>query len=221
MDSNELLKYYRVFKKLLQMLIDRGYDVNEEQFNMDFNEFCVQYGASFLKGSSLYSEKFNFMVTHKKNPKQKLLILFPKDPKVKINTVLDSFKKMDQLEIFEAIIVFEESITAFAENTFRLDILKDKNDPTKPKIKTNFKKFSIAQLLGYNPRNKNIPQHRKLPEEEKIKLLKENNWELKNLPKLSETDIASEYGDFREGDVIEIKDQGSNGKSIKWKTVGL
>lgn len=215
---DSILNYYRVFHKLLELLTDRGFDINPKTKSINFPKFVSLFGSNFEKGSSLSNDKFNFQATHSINKNRKILIVFPKDDKVKINIVMESFIKIDQLNISDAIIIYTESITAFAENKFRLDSKSMQSSESKKKI--NFTKFSMAQILSYNPNNPLLPKYRKLDEKEKIDLFKKNKWEEKNLGKIFETDMICHYGDFKNGDVIEIIDKvGFNGQSIKWKIV--
>ena len=59
-----VLTYYRVFRKMLEMLKNRGFIISDRVFEMQYPTFMSFFGANFEKGSSLFPEKCNFIATH-------------------------------------------------------------------------------------------------------------------------------------------------------------
>jgi DNA-directed RNA polymerase subunit H (RpoH/RPB5) len=65
-----------------------------------------------------------------------------------------------------------------------------------------------------------VPEHNKLSEEEKQKLLKKHNISLRQLPKILKSDPAIQHLDIKVGDLIKIKRKSpTNKESIFYRVV--
>lgn len=211
-------EYYQVYKNILEMLRFRGYNISELEYNMDYTTFSALYGDIFNHGTSGSTDKMRFVVEHKTNPKDKTLIIFPKEDKVKIEHIQQNLCNMDQFGVGHCIIIYSETITSFANNTFN-QIFK------KPELGKNafsgmFELFSISEVLNKPIEHNLVPKYTKLSEVEKTKFLKDHPFvKLSELQKTESSDpIASYYG-LKKGDVVQVDSWESTGPYRRWSVI--
>jgi DNA-directed RNA polymerase I, II, and III subunit RPABC1 len=211
-------EYYVVYKNILEMLEYRGCKVSELEKTIDFETFSALYGDIFNYGTTGSSDKIRFIVEKKNDPSEKTLIIFPKEDKVKIEHIQQNLANMDQFGVKHCIIIYSQTITSFAQNTFN-DILK-KPELGKNLLSGRFELFSISEILNKPTEHELVAKSKKLTEEEKAKFLKDHPFiKLSELPKMEASDVIASYYGLKKGDVIEVESWMTTGIQKLWQLV--
>lgn len=152
------------------------------------------------------SEEF---LTHKiDDPLDKIYVFFPPMPKVGVNTIRQYTKSMEDEKVTKAIIVYDNTITAFA---------KQQTDQNKNMSIEYFKK---NELLVDKLSHVLVPKHELISEEEKKELLKIYKIKDIHIPKIYSTDQIARYFGAKRGQVFKItRNTETSGENIYYRIV--
>jgi hypothetical protein len=106
--EDEIMKLYRIWKKVMEMLRDRNYLV--EDFEVNIQDFKEKYGEN-VKREDLVIKK-----AKKDNPSDQIYVFFPLNDKVGVHTLRTYTKRMDSENVYRAIIVCQTSLTKAARD---------------------------------------------------------------------------------------------------------
>ena len=200
--SSEVIRLWRVYKTLMQMVHDRGYMVTQEELDMDLSTFCA-LATTNADGQTLDRDKLSF-VTQKRpvasadqqqqqQPPQQLIIFFPEDPSLGVAPIRAYLGKMVEQGVYRAIIVIKQSITPSAAKVCA---------SMAPKY--ILEQFTEAELVVNITEHKLVPKHIVLSEEEKKELLLKYHLKENQLPRILITDPVARYYGLRRGQVVKI-----------------
>lgn len=88
------------------MCRDRGYLVTPEELNTTLEEFKEIYGDKPSQGQPSRGQLLMF-VSHEEDPTDKMIVFFPEDNKVAVKTIKAFVNRMQQEEVYRAIIVIQ------------------------------------------------------------------------------------------------------------------
>ena len=177
--------YFRVRKTTMEMLEDRGYEVSEEDKNMNYEDFT----------NRLEENAIQLIANHRMNPVKMVYVAFILDAK--------SFSKKDLVALKA---LMDEK---YPTNEVTVIIVQDKQTPQIAKELLNdeyklYEIFSMKNLMFNITHHEIVPRHILLNQEEievQLKLFKTTRAQL---PKLLTTDPVAKYYGMKAGDVCKI-----------------
>ena len=177
--------YFRVRKTTMEMLEDRGYEVSEEDKNMNYEDFK----------NRLEENAIQLIATHRMNPVKMVYVAFILDAK--------SFSKKDLVALKA---LMDEK---YPTNEVTVIIVQDKQTPQIAKELLNdeyklYEIFSMKNLMFNITHHEIVPKHILLNQEEIEMILKQYQTTRAQLPKLLTTDPVAKYYGMKAGDVCKI-----------------
>lgn len=202
MEAEQVKRLYRVWKTLLTMLSDRGYCVPE-----DFNVSNVQEFREKKLPEQSSKETLEFQVTKLVDPEEKLLVVFPSEPKIKVPYIAQTAQRMLREEIQRSLIVANGTLTPTAKQA-----ISD--------LATHFvlEFFEEKELLVNITEHELVPRHLVMNDHDKALLL--NRYKLKEsqLPKIQVSDPIARYLGLKPGQVVKIiRNSETAGKYITYR----
>jgi len=169
----------------MEMLEDRGFEVSEEDKNMNYEDFT----------NRLEENAIQLIAVHRNNPIKMAYVTFILDAK--------SFSKKDLIAL-KALI--DEK---YPTNEMTVIIVQDKQTPQIAKELLNdeyklYEIFSMKNLMFNITHHEIVPKHIILSQEEIELMLKRFKTTRAQLPKLLTTDPVAKYYGMKAGDVCKI-----------------
>uniref|UniRef100_A0A6B2LIN3 RNA polymerase subunit H/Rpb5 C-terminal domain-containing protein n=1 Tax=Arcella intermedia TaxID=1963864 RepID=A0A6B2LIN3_9EUKA len=177
---------WRMKKTCLEMLADRGYDVQEVVGTVE--EFVERYGRTV--GREDLGGKFDLV----KDRSQKICLFFSKDERVGVAGIRGFYEKMHAEGAQRCIIVLQTKLSAPAKQAIK--------ETTKIGVKMEL--FLEEELMFNISRHMLVPTHIPLSNEEKNQLLKKYKMKESQIPRLLISDPVAKYYAFESGQVIKI-----------------
>lgn len=156
-----------IHQTLLELLKDRKFDI-----------------------SNISENDFNFIVENDIT-KLKLKVVRTDETKIGINYIKDLCNELDNINIKNALIIYNGSITTFAKQ-YNTNIDKKLEFFLENELKRNITKHYL------------VPKHYILTQDEKKKILFDMKIKQKYLPRCKVTDPISKYYGCNEGDIMKI-----------------
>ena len=177
--------YFRVRKTTMEMLEDRGYNVSEEDKNMNYEDFT----------NRLEENAIQLVASYRDNPIKMAYVTFILDAK--------SFSKKDLVALK---VMIDEK---YPTNEMTVIIIQDKQTPQIAKELLNdeyklYEIFSMKNLMFNITQHEIVPKHILLTPEETDVILKQYQTTRTQLPKLLTTDPVAKYYGMKTGDVCKI-----------------
>jgi DNA-directed RNA polymerase I, II, and III subunit RPABC1 len=177
--------YFRVRKTTMEMLEDRGYEVSEEDKNMNYEDFTNRLEENMIQ----------IVATHRTNPVKMAYVTFILDAK--------SFSKKDLVALKA---LMDEK---YPTNKMTVIIVQDKQTPQIAKELLNdeyklYEIFSMKNLMFNITHHEIVPKHILLNQEEVEQILRVFKTTRAQLPKLLTTDPVAKYYGMKAGDVCKI-----------------
>jgi DNA-directed RNA polymerase I, II, and III subunit RPABC1 len=191
----EIATIYKVRKTLIELLTDRGYNMNPID-NVVLEDFTVMY------------EENNYDVV---DVDKKIVGFFFKESK--------TFGKKDLDNVIDTI------LTTYDEDIHIIIVLKDKYNITIEKelandIYKNVEIFLFKELYINITKHTLVPKHIPLSQEEITNVLKKYNLTKSQLPKISTKDPLTHYYGLKSGDMFKIiRSSSSSGQYITYRVV--
>jgi DNA-directed RNA polymerase I, II, and III subunit RPABC1 len=177
--------YFRVRKTSMEMLEDRGFQVSQEDKNMNYEDFT----------NRLEENAIQLIAIHRNNPIKMAYVTFILDAK--------SFTKKD-------LVALKASIDdKYPTNEMTVIIVQDKQTPQIAKELQNdeyklYEIFSMKNLMFNITHHEIVPKHILLSQEEAEQILKQYQTTKAQLPKLLTTDPVAKYYGMKAGDICKI-----------------
>ncbi|XP_068663871.1 DNA-directed RNA polymerase V subunit 5A isoform X2 [Aristolochia californica] len=181
--SVESHRYYLARRTLMEMLQDRGYDVDASEINLSLLEFRTRYGQV------IDPKDLKFSTSLVSDPSKKILVIFFSTDVVKLSAIRDILA--DRQNITPMIFVLQNKMTPQA---------KQATIEWKFKIEL----FQITDLLMNITKHILKPCHEILSPEEKQKLLTKYSLEDKQLPCMLQSDAIARYYGLEKGQVVKV-----------------
>jgi DNA-directed RNA polymerase subunit H (RpoH/RPB5) len=214
MTSTQIFKLYQYVynsrKHLLEMLEDRGYDVEhlkgytEDEIKTMLNE---QYNNKFntlpdIGPLDIMLEKTN--VISGNSEKEKIYVKYRLDGKFKGTTSLNAQIN----DIYDKFLTTKDTLIILNINRVLMKIgVKDKGDDDQHLFITKsyfVQLFGLENFLFNVSRHQYVPKHRILSKQETIDFLAKFNITLKNIPTIKRDDPQAKYIGLRPKQVCEI-----------------
>ena len=183
MNKDELSRLFKVWKTLNQMMKDRGYEINKEEYKDWFSD---------IKDKKAMRGVFTKI---DKNDGKKIITYYQYFPDQKINS--DSIKNylevMKDSKVNSGIIIISGKLSQQAKQK-----VQDINKELQVEI------FTVNELVVNITEHELVPKHILLSKEDKDLLLKRYKIKENQLPKILVTDPVARYLGLKRGDVVKI-----------------
>jgi len=183
-----LKKTFRLFRAretIVKMLTNRKYVVNQEK--LSFDDFKSKFGHPVEK------ERLTLLCVRSDDPNKKIFVFFPGEEKVDVKALQQYADKMQEQQVYFAIIVVENDMSPFAKKAL---------EEAKPQY--NIEVFKEAELQVDITEHELVPKHEVLTDDEKQQLLKRYNLKDSQLPRMFPKDPISRYFGLQRGQVVKI-----------------
>ncbi|TFL04134.1 DNA-directed RNA polymerase RPB5 subunit [Pterulicium gracile] len=189
-EGDETPKLWKVNRTLHEMCKDRGYQVSDEELNMDLTTFRTQYNDN---AGTMERGRLNFYCTSEVDPSDQIFVFFSDERSVGVKTMRKLLGILEEKRISRGIIVFPGNMTPSARKVivamagqYRLE------------------EFSEADLLVNITRHQLVPRHDVLSPEEKAALLQKYRLKETQLPRIQLADPVARYYGLRRSQVVKI-----------------
>ncbi|RZC68787.1 hypothetical protein C5167_031950 [Papaver somniferum] len=109
MSDEEITRLFRIRRTIMQMLNDRGYLVGDFEINETRAEFLAKFG------DKLRREDLDIKKSKRNDNDDHIYVFFPNNPKVNIDTMKICIKRMQNDEVYKAIVVAQQNLTPVAK----------------------------------------------------------------------------------------------------------
>lgn len=184
--STESHRYYLSRRTAMEMLRDRGYNVQKSDIDLSLDEFRV------LHGDKPDADRLRISASLCSDPSNKILVVFFGPGKVKLNGIRSIADEVVNKEtLSRMILIVESEITKQAQKAVECFSFK-------------VELFHITDLLVNITKHALKPKHRLLTDDEKQRLLKKFSVEEKQLPRMLQRDAIARYFGLEKGQVVKV-----------------
>jgi len=184
------------------MLHDRGYIVSQAELDLTKEEFKAKYSEAPSR------ESMSIVKRNKDDPTDQICVFFPDERKVGMKSIATYVEKMKETGINRAIIVVQDSMTAFAKRAVSEMPLYHMEQVLETELLINITQHQL------------VPKHVVLSPEEKKDLLERYKLRDTQLPRMQVTDPIARYYGMRRGTVVKIiRPSETAGKYITYRLV--
>ncbi|KAK7364025.1 hypothetical protein VNO80_12349 [Phaseolus coccineus] len=186
--EEEISRLHRIRKTVMQMLRDRGYLVGDFEINMSKHEFKSKFNGDNMKRDDLVTIK-----SKKDNSADQIFIFFPDEAKVGVKTMKTYTNRMNNENVYRAILVTQTNLTPFARTCV-----------SEISSKFHMEVFQEAELLVNIKEHELVPEHQVLTDAEKKTLIERYTVKETQLPRIQVTDPVARYYGLKRGQVVKI-----------------
>jgi DNA-directed RNA polymerases I, II, and III subunit RPABC1 len=204
-DINNWMRVYRARKTVCEMLVDRGFIVDDQDLKQRSDELRerlhIDHDSSFGASVSIDSRsKLQFIAPRRENPTDNIIVFFPTD-KLGIKTVKEYVETMQNHGICHAIIVTQNQSTAQARKALEQCAIPLPNSSAPVLC---FEKFQEAELQINITRHVLVPKHEVLSENEKREVMSKYKLQLSQFPRIMKDDPVARYYGMTVGQLVKI-----------------
>ncbi|KAF8199650.1 RNA polymerase [Pholiota molesta] len=189
-DVDETAKLWKVNRTVHELVKDRGFQVSDEEINMDLQRFRDAYANS---SGVVDRQQLNFYTTSRTNPSDQIFVFFSDEKSVGVKSMRKLLNILEEKSIQRGIIVFPGNMTPSARKV----ILAMSSE-------YRLEEFSEADLLVNIVHHTLVPRHEVLTPEEKKILLEKYRLKETQLPRIQLADPVARYYGLRRGQVVKI-----------------
>ncbi|ORY79928.1 DNA-directed RNA polymerase I [Protomyces lactucae-debilis] len=189
-DDRNIIRTYRVWKTVHQLVHDRGYDMAQEELDLSIDQFKQTYCPSGLVDKTLMS--FYARAPEEKKLGQ-LYVAFCKESSVGIAAMRQFVQTLSENNHKVGIFIYEKSMTPSAnkivagvQGQFQIDT------------------FQESDLVVNITHHELVPRHIIMTKEEKRELLDRYKLKETQLPRIQVADPVARYYGLRRGQVVKI-----------------
>ncbi|KAI0734256.1 DNA-directed RNA polymerase RPB5 subunit [Fomitopsis betulina] len=190
MSEDESAKLWKVNRTVHELVKDRGFQVSDDEINMDLNTFKGHYANN---SGSVDRSQLNFFTNHKNNPMTQIFVYFSEEKSVGVKTMRKMLGILEEKNIQQGIIVFPGNMTPSARKVIAAMASQYK-----------LEEFSESDLLVNITHHTLVPKHEVLTPEEKKELLETYRLKETQLPRIQLADPVARYYGLKRGNVVKI-----------------
>ncbi|KAF9046862.1 DNA-directed RNA polymerase RPB5 subunit [Hymenopellis radicata] len=189
-DSEEAAKLWKVNRTVHELVKDRGFQVSNDELQMDLNQFRETYAS---QTGSIDRGQLNFFTNSVTNPTDQIFIYFSDEKSVGVKTMRKLLTILDEKSIQRGIIVFPGNMTPSARKVI-----------VQTASQYRLEEFSESDLLVNIVHHTLVPRHDVLTTEQKKILLEKYRLKETQLPRIQLADPVARYYGLRRGQVVKI-----------------
>lgn len=180
-------RLFRVRKTCLEMLLDRGYLVGEEDLHESRDTFISKFSEEPKRDDlTLLSQK-------QEDPTDQIFVFYPNEDKVGVKTIKTFAERMKAEGVARALMVVQANLTPFAKQCL-----------TEMQPKYNIEVFQELELMINITKHVLVPEHRLLTPQQKKELLDRYTVKEAQLPRIQHSDPVARYYGMNRGEVVRI-----------------
>ncbi|KAK0543583.1 DNA-directed RNA polymerases II 24 kDa polypeptide (RNA polymerase II subunit 5) [Tilletia horrida] len=158
-EDRETARLWKVNRTIHELVADRGYQVAQDELNMDLQTFKAEYGQPGGAGG-IDRQKLNFFTQHSTRPNDRIFIFYSTEKAVGVKTMRTFIQILEDKDIQRGIIIWSEKMTSAARKV--IDAMRSSFD---------LEDFDEAYLLVNITHHTLVPQHSVMSDAEKKALL--------------------------------------------------
>ncbi|KAJ7746394.1 RNA polymerase [Mycena metata] len=188
-EQDETARLWKVNRTIHELVKDRGFQVSEDELNMDLNTFR----DTFASNGSVDRMQLNFFAASRLNTSDLVYIYFSEEKNVGVKSMRKLLQILEEKAIQRGIIVFPSTMTSSARKVI-----------TAMAATYKLEEFSESDLLVNIVHHTLVPRHDVLSQEEKKLLLEKYRLKETQLPRIQLADPVARYYGLRRGQVVKI-----------------
>ncbi|KAH9928681.1 DNA-directed RNA polymerase RPB5 subunit [Fomitopsis serialis] len=189
-EGDESAKLWKVNRTIHELVKDRGFQVSDDEINMDLTTFRSHYANN---SGSVDRSQLNFFTNHKNNPMTQIFVYFSEEKSVGVKTMRKMLGILEEKNIQQGVIVFPGNMTPSARKVIAAMASQYK-----------LEEFSESDLLVNITHHTLVPKHEVLSPEEKKELLETYRLKETQLPRIQLADPVARYYGLKRGNVVKI-----------------
>ncbi|KAI0768114.1 DNA-directed RNA polymerase RPB5 subunit [Trametes elegans] len=189
-EQDESAKLWKVNRTIHELVKDRGFQVSDDEINMDLATFRGHYAN---QSGSVDRSQLNFFTNHRDNPALQIFIFFTDEKSVGVKTMRKLLGILEEKNIQMGIIVFPGNMTPSARKVIVAMASQYK-----------LEEFSESDLLVNITHHTLVPKHELLTQEQKKELLETYRLKETQLPRIQLADPVARYYGLKRGNVVKI-----------------
>jgi len=189
--DDEASRIYQVRRTILQMMVDRGYIVQQTELSLDKESFIAKYtgnDSDIPKRGDL-----TLLLQKKDDPTDQIFVFWPDDIKVGVKDIKKYTSIMQDQSVYNAIMIVQKQLTSFAKAAL---------NEMAPRY--TIEHFMESELRVNITEHQLVPKHILLTELEKQTLLQRYKLNENQLPRIQVTDPVARYFGMKKGQVVKI-----------------
>ena len=192
-DERAIIRLYRVWKTVHQLVADRGYEMSKDELEKSIDSWRKQY----VHDGILHKQNLSFYASAPADsPLDKIYVQFMQEPTVGIKeqrNFIQNMTERPERSFKVGIMVYEKSMSSAATKIIAAVA-------TKLQIDT----FQEADLVVNITHHELVPRHIIMTKEEKQELLERYKLKETQLPRIQMADPVARYYGLRRGQVVKI-----------------
>ncbi|KAG2362764.1 RNA polymerase [Suillus spraguei] len=181
MAEDETAKLWKVNRTIHELVKDRGYQVSDDEINMDLTTFRSHYANS---GGSVDRNQLNFFTNSRENPADQIFIFFSDEKSVGVKTMRKLLGILEEKSIMRGIIIFPGNMTPSARKVIAA-----------MSQQYRLEEFSEADLLVNITHHTLVPRHEVLTETQLPRIQLADPGQVVKITRPSET--SGRYASYR------------------------
>jgi len=207
-DELETYKFWRIRRTIMQLCHDRGYEVTQVELDQTLHQFKEIFGDKPSENRPSRSH-LGISVQHSDDPADQLFVFFPDEPKVGLKIIKNYCNRMQQENIYHAILVVQSGLTPSAKQAL-IDLAP----------KYFIEQFLESELLINITDHELVPEHIVMTPDEKQELLERYKIKENMLMRIQTTDPMARYLGLKRGQVVKIiRSSETAGRYISYRLV--
>jgi DNA-directed RNA polymerase I, II, and III subunit RPABC1 len=208
-DDVKLVRLFKIRRTVLQMLRDRGYEVDITDLDMDFDSFGLSYGNAVSEPGCM-----NYTYRHNDPSVASIRVKFDlPDGRIGNTTIQTLTAELQHERATRCIAVMGEGQTLTPTVRKHIDTLR-------AELQMHFEFFTPLELLINITEHKLVPRHRPLRLQEKDELLKRYGISETQLPRILRSDPVVRYLGVDAGTILEItRKSETSGRYVTYRLV--
>lgn len=186
---DEITKLYRVRKTSFEMLRDRGYDIQEEEYTKTFDQFK----NDFEFNGSADRKRMQINAVNRDDTTQTIGVIFHEND-LKQSDITKYQMDAEKMNLTNVIVVVQGACSSSVK----------KSIDTVDENRISWEIMAEDDLIINVTKHVLVPEHIKLSKEEGDELLKKYKVKKTQLPRMLLDDPISKYYGFRRGDIVKI-----------------
>ncbi|KAI3620464.1 hypothetical protein CBS9595_002431 [Malassezia furfur] len=188
-EEREAARLWRINRTIHELVADRGYEVADEEINMDLDTFKAEMSTNGVVDRN----RLNFFTSHRDNPDERLFVFYSTERNVGVKTMRQFISVLEEKNITRGIIIWSDKMTSAAKKVIEA-----------MRLQLVLEDFEEAFLLVNITHHQLVPKHEVLTPDEKAELLQRYRLKESQLPRIQQSDPVARYFGLTRGQVVKI-----------------